>query len=141
MPGNDPEASVQNVGSTVFVLLWWENGSASPVDHSQTAKLKEATKRSRHATWELEMKQINGFCFLKLEVLGYVACHIVTSNQYCQNHPGSTQCASLLNDEKSDIRTWWLTDCKCILMCPPNHRDHTAFQNVVTLTKVKDGIG
>jgi hypothetical protein len=69
-----------------------------PVDHSTSAKMKEATNRSRHATWELEMIQIDGFCFLKLEALGYEA-----SNQYCQNQcyiTGITQCALLLNDEK-----------------------------------------
>jgi len=31
------------------------------------------------------MIQINGFCFLKLEALGYEACNIFTNNQYCQN--------------------------------------------------------
>jgi len=34
-----------NVGFIAFGLLWWENGSTSPVDHSPTSKVKEATKR------------------------------------------------------------------------------------------------
>jgi hypothetical protein len=75
------------------------------VDHSPSAKPKEATQRLRHATWELEMIHINGFCFLNLEALGYEACLIFTSNQYCQNQyyiPVSTQYALLLNDEKCD---------------------------------------
>jgi hypothetical protein len=32
------------VASTVFGLLQWENGPASPVDHSPTAKLKRGNK-------------------------------------------------------------------------------------------------